>query len=348
MSSEVRQALADLLRSIPVQLEDPDPDASARRLLDRLDGEGWTRVGLAEDLGGTGGDIGAAAAVIAACAASGHLLPVSDMVISARLVELAQLPLGANLQCPLVVAAEGRSDPRGRLTVRGSRVPWARLASHLLVLHVDADGGAALGVVDASGVEIEHGRNFVGEPRDSVVREARPPMVAASLNMSMPEAALQLRLVGALVRSMQCAAAIERIVELAVAHCMARHQFGKRLVDFQAVQQHLAALRAEASAAAAAVDHALSRVGGPGERLPTAPIATAKVRTALAAGSAARLAHQVHGAIGIALEYPLQSYTRALWSWRDEFGNEHEWGSTLVSALAATAAGPTWESLTAV
>jgi acyl-CoA dehydrogenase len=56
-------------------------------------------------------------------------------------------------------------------------------------------------------------------------------------------------------------------------------------------------------------------------------IACAKIRTGEAAGIGARIAHQVHGAIGFTREHPLHRFTTRLWAWRDEFGAEEHWAA---------------------
>jgi acyl-CoA dehydrogenase len=43
----------------------------------------------------------------------------------------------------------------------------------------------------------------------------------------------------------------------------------------------------------------------------------------------ARLAHQIHGAIGVTEEHRLRQVTLRLWSWREEYGNEAFWEARL-------------------
>ncbi len=88
---------------------------------------------------------------------------------------------------------------------------------------------------------------------------------------------------------------------------------------FQAVQQNLAVLAGQTAAAVAAADMAAEAVA---DGLKLLPIAAAKARTGEAAGIAAAIAHQVHGAIGFTFEHNLHFLTRRLWSWRDEFGKD--------------------------
>ena len=118
-------------------------------------------------------------------------------------------------------------------------------------------------------------------------------------------------------------------LDLSIAHTRTREQFGRPLARFQAVQQHLAVLAGHAIAARAAAA--------------TGDEAIAKIVAGRAAGEAARIAHQLHGALGYSDEHPLHRHTRALWAARDEGGVEAEWAAR----LGARMAGPElWARLT--
>lgn len=54
-----------------------------------------------------------------------------------------------------------------------------------------------------------------------------------------------------------------------------------------------------------------------------------------AAAVAIAVGHQVHGAIGFTLEYPLHLYTRRLMAWRSEFGSDAVWAGELGAVALA-------------
>ena len=301
-----------------------------RALLKKMLDDGWHRVGLAEELGGHGGDLRDAAEVTAALA--GTPSPLADTLIGA-----AELLTRAGLALPddaeIVVVA-----------VPGARVPWARWASHLLVPAADGDR-TRIDLVRADGATITSGRNVADEPRDTVTIEQAidsAPVASAHIDASLTDTLLRIELTGALTRSVQIAAALARLVPLTTMHVSDRVQFGRPLLQFQAVQQSLAELAAEASAARAITDAALASAGT--SRAPLT-IAAAKARASLAAGTGARIAHQLHGAIGVSQEHTLHRYTRPLWSWRDEFGGETIWGGWIAERYAAEANGALWSWL---
>ncbi len=121
---------------------------------------------------------------------------------------------------------------------------------------------------------------------------------------------------GALSRAILVAGAAQTALDLTVRYARERHQFGRPIAAFQAVQQQVAA-----------------------------PVAAAKIRTAQAAGPIAAIAHQVHGAIGMTQEHPLRFTTTRLWAWRSEWGGEREWAQRIAAAAVRAGDEGLWPML---
>jgi acyl-CoA dehydrogenase len=77
-----------------------------------------------------------------------------------------------------------------------------------------------------------------------------------------------------------------------------------------------------------------------------AAVTVARITTAAVATELARLAHQLHGAMGVTREYPLHRYTRRLWAWRDAVASERTWSDQLGRRTAALGEETAWMELT--
>jgi acyl-CoA dehydrogenase len=75
-------------------------------------------------------------------------------------------------------------------------------------------------------------------------------------------------------------------------------------------------------------------------------MAAAKVVAWRAALTATHAAHQVHGAMGMTQEYPLHHFSRRLWAWRSEYGDEQYWAAPLGGAVAAGGADSLYPTIT--
>jgi hypothetical protein len=98
------------------------------------------------------------------------------------------------------------------------------------------------------------------------------------------------------------------MLEMTTAHVLARTQFGKPIGQFQAVKHHLANVLI-------GLELARPLVHGAAVTMTTRDISAAKVATSDAAWNAARVALQLHGAIGYTAEHELSRFllqTRAL------------------------------------
>ena len=253
----------------------------------------------------------------------------------------APIPAAETMVGGLLCHAAGIEAPDGPLTVhvppdgRGvgdaaalPRVPWARFVSAVVV----ATPGE--GLASCKPVDISEGANLAGEPRDDVTL-AGPPARFVALPPEVDGFALM-----ALARAAQLRGGMEQVLAMSVGYAHDRVQFGRPLARFQAIQHHLAEMAGEAAATGAAVD-AAAEAGTP------FAFAAAKARASQAAGTVARLAHQVHGAIGYTAEYDLHIWTKRLWAWRDECGNEAHWWQVLGAETARGGGAALWPTIVA-
>ena len=304
-----------------------------------LEETGLARVTLPADAGGSEGSFADAAVVLAAAGAHAARVPLVETdLLGGWLLHAAGISVPDG---PLTTVA-GDLSVSGE-TVRGGlrRVPWAGSASGIVVLtpaHVVLVGRGARTVTA--------GTNVAEEPRDTVTVDGTAQAVAPA----PPGAAEELRLRAALGRAQLLAGAARGALAASVRYAQERVQFGRPIGRFQAVQQQLALAAAEVAAASAAASSAARAATADGITVPATrfAIAAAKARTSEAAGAVARIAHQVHGAIGFTREHGLRLLTTRLWAWRDEDGAEAEWNAEI--GAMALAAGPDglWPLVTGV
>ena len=308
---------------------------------------GLTGVGLPEEAGGSGGELADAVAIVRTLASGAAGVPVAEqLLVAGPAVIAAGLPLPP-VEEPLTfgIADAVAATPSGdgwALTGTAVDVSWAGVAAHVALLVTGPDG-AALALLPTSGLVAADASNLAGEPRGSLTLEATPAAVAP-----LHEAqARELRAGFALARAVQLGAALEQVLAWTVQYAGERHQFGRPLGKFQAIQMELAEMAGEVVAVTALTDAAVQALGH-GSADVVLAAAAAKVRAGAAVEVVARLAHQVHGAIGFTQEHKLHHLTRRLWSWRDEAGSELVWSRVLASGLLADGPDALWPALTRV
>jgi acyl-CoA dehydrogenase len=232
-----------------------------------------------------------------------------------------------------------------RGTVRSSgvntvaEVPWARYADRLVLLPV----AARVHVVDLrhESVTVTPHVNEAGEPRDTVEFDAaavRPLIGAPTVGMVSNRLAL--------LWSAALAGALEGTYRMTREYVNTRTQFGAPLVKIPAVAALLATVKADLVQVEAALSRVQQRTAYDLEgEAAVAAVATVRVVAARAATTAARLSHQLHGAMGITAEYPLHLHTTRLWSWRDEGGSESHWARLLGERALRLGEGELWTVL---
>jgi len=304
-----------------------------------LEETGLTLVLVPEEAGGAGGDLSDAAAILRAAASHAAPVPLAETLLAAWALSAAGIavPEGPLSIAPVVPGDRLRIESE-RVSGVARRVPWGRDAGHVVVF---GEAGT-VALVRTGDADIDRGANVAGEPRDDISFDGIPA-VAAGTVPGLDRGRLHER--GALVRSVQMAGAMDRILVMSVQYGGERKQFGRPLAKFQAIQQQLAVLAGHAAAAGTAADAAVSAAEGDADA--SLAIAAAKARTSEAAGIVAGIAHQVHGAMGFTYEHALHHFTRRLWSWREEFGNEALWNRTLGMRVAAAGGETLWPLITA-
>ncbi|QGK70345.1 acyl-CoA dehydrogenase [Allosaccharopolyspora coralli] len=130
-----------------------------------------------------------------------------------------------------------------------------------------------------------------------------------------------------------------RLLDLSLHHVRQRHQFGRPIGEFQAVKHHLADVRI-------ALDFARPVVNGAALALRDATgqaardVSAAKIVTADAAHRAARVALQVHGAIGYTVEHDLHLWSTKATTLRSAWGTPSWHRHRVAEALATSSELP--------
>jgi acyl-CoA dehydrogenase len=254
--------------------------------------------------------LGDALAVLTVAGEHAAPVPLAEAALAGWLLD--EPPSG-----PTGVAVAGELRFGGGRLSGTVRVPWGHAVERIVAV-VD---GQAVVVPVASAARVERHTNIAGEPRDTLAFEDAAPE-------HVRPAACDLRERGALTRAALMAGALTAMARLTVAYASERRQFGRPIAAFQAVQQHLVVIAQEACLVGAAAEGAAAATG-------SFEVAAAKAVASRAARTATQAAHQVHGAMGMTQEYPLHHFSRRLWAWRSEYGDEQYWAAQLGRAVVA-------------
>ncbi|OCW58527.1 acyl-CoA dehydrogenase family protein [Hoeflea olei] len=305
---------------------------------DAVTGAGFDRATLSEAQGGVGLTLAEALPLVAVASRHAAPVPLAEVLVAGHLLGSAGLAAPEGL-VTVAAGADATLTPNGAgwvLTATLASVPWGARADHL-VLAARSPDGEKLCLVSRQDWQAEPGRNLANEPRDRLVIDAA---LDPARIVPMPDGADTIFRLMALARAVQIAGALARVRDMTIAYAQERVQFGRPLGKFQAIQQTIAVLASDAAAAEAAAGIGLKCPGDP------LAVAVAKARAGEAAGRAAGIAHQVHGAMGFTQEHPLHFLTRRIWAWRDECGNERHWSTVLGGALLMHEPDTLWHALT--
>jgi acyl-CoA dehydrogenase len=350
--TESENIVAATAARVFADLADPQTINRARdtswkeKLWRALSDGGLTLAWVPEQQGGAGASLADGFAILGVAGRHAVPVPLAETLIAGWLLARAGIasPTGAMTVAPVRPRDRITLNSDGTLSGRASGIPFAKECEHIAVVAI-GDKGAGVALVKTSDCRVSEGHNLAGEPSDSVTFDRTKVTSNAPAPAGFDQSALML--MGATVRSVQAAGAMEAILSLSVRYANERVAFERPIGKFQAVQQNLARLAGETAAALAAAGSAADTIAQSTAFDETVLLeaASAKVRTGEAAAEGSAIAHQVHGAIGFTNEHVLHRFTLRLLAWRDDFGNESYWAATLGEMIARHGANQFWPML---
>jgi acyl-CoA dehydrogenase len=289
---------------------------------------GLVTIGIDEDLGGSGGELGDLVVVIRELARAGLNTPMVECSTAAYVLGGPSRPDAVDT---VVVVDDSSASDLGL-------VPFARPGGRVVVIgptdvrvaNLSADAAKIDATTDIAGMPAGHVRlmatqtELCSTPRDAVVERLALARATALLGCAF----------GA--------------YDLTRTHTIQREQFGAPLITLPAVSSALAQMTVQLEQARAALDHAVALAADTEASAVRrgAAVATARIVCASTATAVARGAHQLHGALGVTLEYPLHRYSTALWAWRDADMSELAWSQRFGAAARTSGEDVLWDELT--
>ncbi len=354
MVTESDHIVAETAARIFADLADPQTINRARdaawkdKLWRALAEAGLTLAWVPENLGGAGASLSDGFAILGTAGRYALPVPLAETLLAGWLLAQAgiEAPVGAMTVAPARPRDKIKLNADGTLSGSASGVPFAKDCEHIAAV-VAADKGMAIALVKTADCRVGDGQNLAGDGSHSVnferVKAIRSAPAPAGFDQSAP------MLMGATVRSLQIAGALETILAMSVAYANERVAFERKIGKFQAVQQNLARLAGETAAALAAAGSAADAIAQDGIFGDAVMLeaASAKIRAGEAAAEGSAIAHQVFGAIGFTNEHILHRFTLRILSWRDDFGSESHWAATLGGMIAAHGVNQFWPMLAA-
>jgi alkylation response protein AidB-like acyl-CoA dehydrogenase len=354
MVTESDNIVAETAARIFADLADPQTINRAsdnrwkEKLWRALSDAGLTLAWVPEKQGGAGASLAEGFAILGVAGRYAVPVPLAETLIAGWLLERAGIaaPAGAMTVAPARPRDRIALNADGTLSGLSRGIPFAKDCEHIAVVAA-GDKGAAIALVKTADCRVSEGQNLAGESSNAVAFERTKVIRSAPVPSGFDASALML--MGASVRSVQAAGALEAILSLSVAYANERVAFARPIGKFQAVQQNLARLAGETAAALAAAGSVADTIAQTPAFDDTVLLeaASAKIRTGEAAAEGSAIAHQVHGAIGFTSEHILHRYTLRLLSWRDDFGSESYWAAALGELVARRGANQFWPMMAA-
>jgi acyl-CoA dehydrogenase len=296
-------------------------------------------------LGGAGASVAEGFAILGVAGRFALAVPLAETLTAGWLLTRAGLksPATAMTIAPVRPLDRIGLDADGRLSGKATGVPFASEAEHIAVL-AESSAGAVIALIAAKDCRMSEGHNLAGDAAGTVSFERVKPLASAPAPAGFDKTSLML--MGATVRSVETAGALEAVLSMSVGYANERIAFERPIGKFQAVQQNLARLAGEVAAALAVSGSAADTLAQDDDDDDAEALfleaASAKIRCAEAAAEGAAIAHQVFGAIGFTKEHVLHRFTLRMLAWRDDFGNESYWAAELGRRVARRGADEFW------
>ncbi|MDD2818241.1 MAG: acyl-CoA dehydrogenase [Candidatus Nanopelagicales bacterium] len=301
-------------RTVADSIQHMCSDADALTLMSDA-GIPW--IGIDEALGGSGGDLQDAATAIRSIAMQAHSAPIAEALVAGSALAQCAMQMPSGLLTPAFAADSTLviNDPSGSPTLTGiiHGVPAADCAEFIVV---PADRWLCL--VHTANASLEITDNIAHEHRSSVTFQETPVHSMAKLPSGVSHLDLYAQL--AFARAIQLSGALNAVRDLSIEFAKTREQFGKPISSLQVIAHYLAELAELALVGEGAIATALE--------VPTSlNFAIAKSVTSRAARESSRIAHQIHGAMGMSQEYALGKFTTRMWAWVEEAGRPEFWNT---------------------
>jgi alkylation response protein AidB-like acyl-CoA dehydrogenase len=311
-----------------------DPRGFAADLWKEIATLGWPGLLVPTELGGSGGSVGDALALVEEL---GRVCFPSPFIASAIMATsvltaaggrraqalLSALALGDRICALAVLEESGRLEPDamalplaapGRLTGRKLFVQDAHVATDVIVLGRAAAGPTALLLpMDRKGITARPLDSMTGDKLfelDFADVETGPDDLLGAPGDGWALLAPAFR-IGALARSAEMAGAAQRVLELCVEHARVRVQGGRPIGSYQAIQHACADLFRDVESARWLMWEAAWKVES-GRPDADAAVAAAKAYGGEAGLRVARRGHQIMGAIGYSEEHPLHLFHKRI------------------------------------
>jgi alkylation response protein AidB-like acyl-CoA dehydrogenase len=307
---------------------------------------GLTLAWVPEEQGGAGAGLADGFDIVGVAGRFAAPVALAETLLAGWLLARAGIssPAGAMTVAPAHPGDRITLNSDGTLSGRARGVSFAQEARHLAVCASD-QRATSIALVEAGACRIADGRSLAGDALNVVTFDRAKPIRNASAPADFDQTSLML--MGAAVRGIESAGALESILDLTLRYANERVAFERPIGKFQAVQHSLARLAGEVAAAMTAAGSAAETIAHARtfDDAVFLEAAAAKIRSAEAAEEGAAIAHQIHGAIGFTREHVLHRFTLRLLAWRDDFGNESYWAAALGNRVAERGAEELWPLL---